>query len=1134
MRSAAHRLNALLTAFAALFLLCSCADPAAAAMPPLSGHGGLTRSHPVTPPAVGASAPLRLDVNLPVANWFVQSPPLVDAAFSAPGNIAGEYGGFVGTTTSNPIPDANRDASGNVKSLPSGEAAVAFVDQFPATTAPRKLTWSCTGTPPCTGSLTVSNASSVSVDQTNRFATYTPNSVLGLGATGEVYFSYTPVSTSNYPITFVDRPVTDPGGVTSALFNSVVAADTSAPRIFRFMDYTSVNRLNSPIHQTATAGKTISSITFSGTTATVTTSPAHGLIGIGTASQSASVTVSGVTPSTYNVTDAFVKVISPTQFQYTMGGTPAGNATVVGSYTVGDAGYQSTNLHYPSVGSEPGTQFNEPIYTSSNRNKNKTDAEWHDGVTTETLASIANGASANAWYTAPPNADSTFYADVAPVWATFAAANNRDVYVEVGNEPWNSGFPWFHQLRNEGNLRGTLGDALTACRLITTSNVALSGLSAIDGFTPIAGDRILVTGQSTASQNGVYVAAAGAWSRAGDTLAFRDIWFVNTGLTGANTSWFVSTTGAITAGTTPITIAQIGNVHRYAEKVIEVANPFITAFASAGASSHLHIVASWQNYGSTAIWSAMQSFLPSSDWAKITDLSVAPYYGDDSQMGIAANYTGSTATLKAAISADITATISHAAGHLVAAQALGKRLIFYEGGSTVVLTDSTYGPAFARSSDAYDLELQYLQQLELQVASKQTGGLDLTSYNLTFPLGGAQGFAWGQVEYLSQTLSKATTPKLWAHVDFKAGVRVLSAATGALGSIDPAAAVGTPVVTLGASAYGVVWSLSNSDGNRLAINAATGQVTVAAGMAGTAGGSRSITARQTLGALTNDTVEAYNVGVATTFDPAHLDGSVTLTNANLTATKTGAGDTITRSTVAKSAGYAEFTAVTINAGTTSVGVTGGSQPTNDALGLAADSAGWLSDGRVFQNSTLVATWSTWTAGDKVEISWKGGKFYGRKNGGAWEGGADASAGTGGIAVSTTNAYAAVNVNSASTSITGNFGGSAFAHTAPTGTTNWQFIIFACGAPWKRTRRRTQGQRRGTGTRRSRSTCSSALRVRRDKRHVEAPELRDMRFWRKFGLIVKAEQPIAVGMQGVAQIPKLRVVGNVRVDRRLDA
>jgi hypothetical protein len=75
------------------------------------------------------------------------------------------------------------------------------------------------------------------------------------------------------------------------------------------------------------AGATISSITFVGTTATVTTSTAHGL------SAGNTVTVTGTTPSAYNVSGAAITVLSSTTFSYTMGSTPASNATVVGSYT---------------------------------------------------------------------------------------------------------------------------------------------------------------------------------------------------------------------------------------------------------------------------------------------------------------------------------------------------------------------------------------------------------------------------------------------------------------------------------------------------------------------------------------------------------------------------------------------------------------------------------------------------------------------------------------------------------------------------------------------------------------------------------------------------------------------------------
>lgn len=55
-----------------------------------------------------------------------------------------------------------------------------------------------------------------------------------------------------------------------------------------------------------------------------------------------------------------------------------------------------------------------------------------------------------------------------------------------------------------------------SARVATTANITLSGLQTIDGYTTIAGDRVLVKNQTTATQNGMYIAAAGAWSRSTD------------------------------------------------------------------------------------------------------------------------------------------------------------------------------------------------------------------------------------------------------------------------------------------------------------------------------------------------------------------------------------------------------------------------------------------------------------------------------------------------------------------------------------------------------------------------------------------------------------------------------------------
>lgn len=60
-------------------------------------------------------------------------------------------------------------------------------------------------------------------------------------------------------------------------------------------------------------------------------------------------------------------------------------------------------------------------------------------------------------------------------------------------------------------------------RVATTVNITLSGTQTIDGVSAIAGDRVLVKDQTVATANGIYVVAAGAWSRATDADAGDEI-----------------------------------------------------------------------------------------------------------------------------------------------------------------------------------------------------------------------------------------------------------------------------------------------------------------------------------------------------------------------------------------------------------------------------------------------------------------------------------------------------------------------------------------------------------------------------------------------------------------------------------
>lgn len=64
-------------------------------------------------------------------------------------------------------------------------------------------------------------------------------------------------------------------------------------------------------------------------------------------------------------------------------------------------------------------------------------------------------------------------------------------------------------------------------RVATTANITLSAPQTIDGIAVIAGDRVLVKDQTLAQNNGIYVVAAGAWSRATDMDSLSPIDEVN-------------------------------------------------------------------------------------------------------------------------------------------------------------------------------------------------------------------------------------------------------------------------------------------------------------------------------------------------------------------------------------------------------------------------------------------------------------------------------------------------------------------------------------------------------------------------------------------------------------------------------
>jgi filamentous hemagglutinin len=112
-------------------------------------------------------------------------------------------------------------------------------------------------------------------------------------------------------------------------------------------------------------------------------------------------------------------------------------------------------------------------------------------------------------------------------------------------------------------------DYKQSTRVVTTTNITLSGgaPNSVDGVNLVLGDRVLVTGQTTGSQNGLYYVTSlgtgsnGTWARTSDgnengEIEAGMIVMVTEGTIYADTQWKLITDDPITINTTALTFTQ--------------------------------------------------------------------------------------------------------------------------------------------------------------------------------------------------------------------------------------------------------------------------------------------------------------------------------------------------------------------------------------------------------------------------------------------------------------------------------------------------------------------------------------------------------------------------------------------------
>lgn len=165
-------------------------------------------------------------------------------------------------------------------------------------------------------------------------------------------------------------------------------------------------------------------------------------------------------------------------------------------------------------------------------------------------------------------------------------------------------------------------DVKASCRVVSTTNITLSGLLTIDGVTLVAGDRVLVIGQTTASQNGIYIAASGAWTRAADCnsgVTSGLFTYIEEGTSYGNTGWMLTTDNPITIGTTALTFTQITGLGQVTAGTGLTKSGNIISIANTGVTAGTYTKVTVNSQGQATAGSSLSAAdIPSLDTSKIT------------------------------------------------------------------------------------------------------------------------------------------------------------------------------------------------------------------------------------------------------------------------------------------------------------------------------------------------------------------------------------------------------------------------------------------------------------------------------------------------------------------------------------